>query len=515
MAGAAVNEARVNAHAVDFADVQGLARFGHGRLQESAFLLLRVADAAAAKSWLAGARVTTALRTPEPPDRALQVAFAAPGLQALGVAPAIVAQFAAEFVDGMSGDRNRSRRLGDTGTNAPGNWRWGGDEAHIPHVLVMLYALPGRLHDYMAEVRDAAFDAAFTVDTALVSTSAGPNEPFGFADGISQPTIDWEAAFPAAATEHDAYTNRIAAGEILLGYPNEYGLHTERPLLPPGEAAASGLPRAPESPDRADLGQNGTYLVFRQLEQDVRGFWRFVNEQAHGNAAARDRLAAAMTGRKLDGSPLVAPSRRAIPGSDPGDAQNHFTYADDPLGHGCPIGSHVRRSNPRTGDFPVGVTGPVTRFLRTLGFGRRHAGDDLVASSRFHRLLRRGRIYGPALLPQDALVPIEADALAGSTPEPERGLHFVCLCANIARQFEFVQSAWTASPKFAGLTDESDPLLGNREPLLDGARTDRFSMPRAGRPTLRVDALPQFVTVRGGGYFFLPGIRALRFIASQ
>lgn len=515
MAGAAVSQSQTTPHAVDFADVQGLVRFGHGRLQESAFLLLRVGDAAAARRWLASVAVTTAVRTPEPPDRALQVAFSAPGLQALGVAPAILAQFAPEFVDGMSGDRNRSRRLGDTGANAPDNWQWGGDRERVPHVAVMLYALPGRLSEYLAEVRDAAFAAAFTVDTALISPSAGPSEPFGFADGISQPTIDWDGAFQAGDGEHDAYTNRIAGGEILLGYRNEYGLYTERPLISSGDVAAGNLPRAPERPDLFDLGQNGTYLVFRQLEQDVRGFWRFVDAQAGGNAAARDRLAAAMTGRKLDGTPLVGPSRRAIPGSDPANAQNHFTYADDPLGHGCPIGAHVRRSNPRTGDFPVGVTGPVTRLLRTLGFGRRHAGDDLVASSRFHRLLRRGRIYGPPLSPQDALAEVGSDADANALPEPERGLHFVCLCANIARQFEFVQSAWTVSPKFAGLIDESDPLLGNREPLLDGAPTDRFSLPQAGRSTLRVDALPRFVTVRGGGYFFLPGIRALRFIASQ
>jgi deferrochelatase/peroxidase EfeB len=511
MAGIAVSDGPVKPHAVDFTDVQGIARFGHGRLQESAFLLLRIADAAAARGWLARAPVTTAVRTPEPPDRALQVAFSAPGLAALGLAPEIVAQFAPEFVAGMSGDRNRSRRLGDTGANAPANWRWGGDRERVPHVLLMLYALPGQLDQYLAVTRDGAFATAFSLDTALISTSAGPNEPFGFADGISQPAVDWEAAFETSDAGHDAYTNRVAAGEILLGHRNEYGLYTERPLLPPpADRAGERLPRAPDRPDLLDLGQNGTYLVFRQLEQDVRGFWRFVATRANGDAAARERLAAAMTGRKLDGTPLVGPSHDDIPGSDRADPRNHFTYADDPLGHGCPIGSHVRRSNPRTGDFPVGVTGPISRFIRTLGFGRRHAGDDLVASSRFHRLLRRGRIYGPPLSPEAALAAAPPDSAA----DPERGLHFVCLCANLARQFEFVQSAWTVSPKFAGLMNESDPLLGNREILLDGARTDRFSVPQAGGPTERVDGLPQFVTVRGGGYFFLPGIRALRYIAN-
>jgi hypothetical protein len=30
----------------------------------------------------------------------------------------------------------------------------------------------------------------------------------------------------------------------------------------------------------------------------------------------------------------------------------------------------------------------------------------------------------------------------------------------------------------------------------------------------RVSNLPQFVTVRGGAYFFLPGLRALRYFAA-
>jgi hypothetical protein len=67
--------------------------------------------------------------------------------------------------------------------------------------------------------------------------------------------------------------------------------------------------------------------------------------------------------------------------------------------------------------------------------------------------------------------------------------------------------------KFDGLADESDPLTGNREPLRGGGRTDRFSLPRADGPPRRLEGLPRFVTVRGGAYFFLPGIRALRYIA--
>jgi deferrochelatase/peroxidase EfeB len=105
-----------------------------------------------------------------------------------------------------------------------------------------------------------------------------------------------------------------------------------------------------------------------------------------------------------------------------------------------------------------------------------------------------------------------AEAL--SAPAAPAGIHFICLNANIQRQFEFVQGAWLMSTKFNGLHDESDPLMGNRLPGAAGTRCDYFSMPQAGGPTQRLEGLPQFVTVSGGAYFFLPGIRALRFLVA-
>ena len=128
-----------------------------------------------------------------------------------------------------------------------------------------------------------------------------------------------------------------------------------------------------------------------------------------------------------------------------------------------------------------------------------------MASVRFHRILRRGREYGDALEP--------AAALDAGSPQEERGLYFICLNANIARQFEFVQNAWIVGTKFNGLTGESDPLLGNRQPIAGCPATDTFSIPQENGVPPRVTGLPQFVTVRGGAYFFLPGIRALRYLA--
>jgi deferrochelatase/peroxidase EfeB len=180
---------------------------------------------------------------------------------------------------------------------------------------------------------------------------------------------------------------------------------------------------------------------------------------------------------------------------------NDFTYEADPRGERCPLGAHIRRSNPRNADLPPGSPGILSRLSRMLGLDAAARDQDLVASTRFHRLLRRGRVYGAG-----------APSAAGTSPGPDTGIHFICLAANIKRQFEFVQSAWLMGSRFAGL-NESDPLLGHRLPDPGNTPTDGFSMPQADGPDQRLSGLPQFVTVRGGAYFFLPGIRALRYLA--
>ena len=121
----------------------------------------------------------------------------------------------------------------------------------------------------------------------------------------------------------------------------------------------------------------------------------------------------------------------------------------------------------------------------------------MIASTRFHRLLRRGREYGPKLDPAQRLAPSQP----GEQPS---GLQFVSLNANIQRQFEFVQNAWLMGGKFNGLSEESDPLLGNREPVA-GCPVDAFSTPLKGGIRQKIEHVPRFVTVRGGAYFFLPG----------
>jgi deferrochelatase/peroxidase EfeB len=488
---------------IDYSDVQGLVRFGYKSMTEASYVLLRIRDVVAARSWLGVAPVSTAVAVDPPPSTAMQVAFTAAGLKALGVADAVLSGFSSEFLAGMT-EESRSRRLGDVGTSAPSQWVWGNSD-RVPHLVVMFFAKPGLLDTFIATSTGKAWNDGFDVLRSLDTSDLGGLEPFGFTDGISQPQLDWAQERDVAGGQL-YYTNMVALGEFLLGYRNEYNKYTDRPLID-ASAKSAGLLPAEDAPGKKDVGRNGTYLVMRDLRQDVRGFWQFINRQAHGGKI--DQLAATFVGRTRAGDPLVPIQKEEIPGigSQPDQIrQNQFTFDQDPTGAGCQFGAHIRRANPRNADYPGHPTG-FARLLAMAGFGPRGFRDDLMSSVRFHRILRRGREYGPRLSPSNALSPAPLD-------DPDRGLRFVCLNANISRQFEFLQNAWVMNTKFSGLTGENDPLLGNRQTTSGRPGADNFTQQKDDRLGRRVSGLPQFVTVRGGAYFFLPSLRALRYFAS-
>ena len=488
---------------VDYADVQGLVCFGYGHMSRASYVLVNIKNPGAAKAWLRSAPVTTAVVQKPPPKTALNIAFTASGLRALGVSESITAGFSHEFMGGMA-QESRARQLGDVGSNAPSKWTWG-SYGREPHAVVMFFAEPDRFDSFVQTTKGNSWADGFEELKTLGTSNLDGDEPFGFADGISQPQIDWEEQLQRPCVQLD-YTNNVALGEFLLGYRNEYGKITDRPLLDPDPATAR-LFDAENAPAKKDLGRNGTYLVMRQLEQNVRDFWKFLYEQTGGNLAQAAQLGAKMVGRTRGGDPLVPIQDQTIPGIEPPTAkQNQFTYDGDPMGARCPFGAHVRRANPRNSDFPEPGIGLLRKLITMLGFGPRGFYDDLTSSVRFHRILRRGREYGSELSPEQALE-------SAPENEPTRGLHFICLNANISRQFEFLQNAWIANTKFAGLASESDPLLGNREPISGCPVTANFTMPGERTLPRRISGLRQFVTLKGGAYFFLPSLRALRYFA--
>lgn len=482
---------------VEFDDIQALARFGHGHLLDSRFLLLTIRNRLEAGRWLKQANVNSATRGQRPPDTALQIAFSPNGLTALGLPDEVIKQFSDEFVSGMNSDENRSRRLGDVGSNAPSHWRWGNHDSDQIHIVLLLYAKEGSIEDFVIHVQDETFKRAFAVAHVLPTDTLSPIEPFGFIDGISQPEIDWQQNQRTDNHARSRYSNLLAPGEVVLGYPNEYGQLTRRPFVNLKKFSyAKSLPQVDGSQQLHDLGLNGSYLVIRQLCQDVEGFWQFVRRQANGDNEHAEHLAALMVGRQRDGKPLIPPTASTIPGIDAADLHNQFDFDNDLHGVQCPVGAHIRRSNPRTGDFPPRTKGIISRLFRMLGFKRSSEYEDLVASTRFHRILRRGRTFGPT----------------DSQPK-DQGLQFICLAGNILRQFEFVQSAWSISSSFAGTREQRDPVTGHRQPRSSGASADSFMHADGQQIPHKIGELPQFVTVCGGGYYFLPGLRAIQFLA--
>jgi Dyp-type peroxidase family len=456
------------AHLIERDDVQGLVASGYGHLPHATYLLAAIDEPAAARAWLgeAGRDVTTA--TGKSAGPAVNIALSAAGLRKLGLREEVLAGFSREFLGGMTDD-TRSRFLGDVDDNAPASWEWGRPDEEPIDLVLMLYAqTPRALRALVKRHRTRLADRGVRVLRELDGTS-DDREHFGFRDGISQPAVEGLREGPADQT--------VSSGEFVLGYPNEYGLLTDRPLVAAAHDPAGLLPAAPEDASRRDLGRNGTYLVFRQLSQDVPAFWRFVEERAANGRASRVALAAKMVGRWPGGAPLVL----APDFDNPALAvANEFRYFDtDADGMHCPLGAHVRRSHPRDSLDPD------------------PGSDKSIAVGKRHRILRRGRKYGPPLAADAAL-----NGHAGDTQD--RGLHFICLCANISRQFEFVQHTWVNNPKFKGLYEDADPLMG--------APGRAFTV-QASPVRKRYTGLPSFVRTRGGAYFFLPGVRALHYLA--
>ncbi len=494
---------------MDLSDIQGLVFHAYRRLPFAAYVMLRFErNEGAVQLWLAelvgNGNIDSA--TPKeagPHDRPgvrINVAFTHTGLIALGLDADDSETFPLAFKEGLgkkwddiNQPKHRSRALGDVGASAPYNWVWGyngngnidghGQEHRDTRIDAMLLVFATEETDLKDEItrwtdkaiaRGAIRKDGWGVLFGVLPIENDPvKEPFGFVDGISQPVLRGARGLFG---ENDKPTqpaiHTLADGEILLGHIDGARQCAASPTVAARDRSAS-LPLARDDPEeRRDLGYNGTYLVFRQLSQDVDGFNKACAAAANDTGIPRDRLGAMLVGRWQDGSPLIkcpiapdADHARAPSGND-------FEYRDDPYGERCPIGSHIRRANPRD----------------SLGTDP----DGSWRLSNRHRILRRGRPYNDGT---------------------SQGLHFICLNASIERQFEFVQQNWTNDGTFGGLDGEDDPLVGARD--AGAAWTVTLPPPAETRFRRRV-ALPglaRFVTVRGGAYFFLPSLTALRYLA--
>ena len=410
------------------------------------FLSFRRAEGA--RAWLAGihAKVGTAQAVGTSPldARWVTVAFTWNGLKAFGVDDKSLTTFPEEFRQGMAA---RANILGTTGANHPDQWV-GGLASPDLHAIVVLFARNveerercTREHQKFLS-RCAAVEALSSLDLEALPPFGYPHEHFGYHDRLSQPVIDGTGVEPTPGTGP-----AIKAGEFFLGYPDEEG-----------EPA--------RLPQPAILSRNGSYLAYVRLEEHVGAFRDFLRQ--HGETQEQQELIAAkLMGRWRSGAPLVLAPAKDDPelGADL-QRTNDFAYAEkDPYGYACPLGSHIRRMNPR----------------------------DTATNMNRRKMIRRGGTYGPPL-PEGA-----------SEDGKERGIAAFIGCASLVRQFEFAMNVWANDPNFHELGNERDPFVGTQDGTYD------ITIPK--RPIRKkITGLPAFTTVRGGGYFFLPGIKALRYL---
>jgi Dyp-type peroxidase family len=470
-------------------DIQGLIVSSYARdLHCAAYVLLRVENAAGARAWLLQniKEITTAEAKQE--HFSTNLAFTVDGLKNLGLDQEALTTFSRPFQEGMATE-HRSRILGDDNEeNIPSNWDWGGLESKRVDLLLLIYAENEDTLKAQLQKRREEFNASGAL-TEVKTLEAGrqqdSHEHFGFNDGVGQPVMEGTGN-KERQLKRTNHATELPAGEFLMGHKNVYEVTADSPAVTAEKDPLQILTVVPGNatglnakPGMHDLGYNGTYLVFRQLAQDVAKFWNFMDQATldknkKSDPWARERLAAKFVGRWKSGAPLVLSPKcddRTLA------EENKFGYRDkDAAGFHCPIGSHIRRANPRD----------------SLGESKKVALD----SANRHRILRRGRSYGHHLEN-----PMVDDGVA-------RGLHFICLNSDIERQFEFVQQTWINSPVFGGLDGEVDPLVGNLP------KGDCIFTVQANPLRERIHGLSRFVTVKGGAYFFLPSMRALNYLAT-
>jgi Dyp-type peroxidase family len=529
----------MNTPDLDLADIQGNILTAYGRLgfPKARFLLFTVQDAAAGRHFVEALRprITSALRwrSHKPdrptgpievprPDVAINIAFTFRGLLALEVPTRTLRGMPDDFIDGMAA---RSIILGD---DVEGNRREAWDPVwtmpgspDYPHILVTLnaqMAADGEPVSALEEATRTLIDlaeasggkvllceghrgadrrwqdlSAITERSADGSLRPVPTEHFGFVDAISDPAFEGQVPPGQAALRcvgqgksdgHDRWSP-LATGEFLLGWPDEAQ-----------EIPGAAMPLS--------FSRNGTFMAYRKLHQNVSAFEQWITDTAAqfqrvwnlpDRIQAEETLRAKIAGRWRDGVPLItAPDfasweqfNRDYPEPTDGSVNAArqrllvaFGYRDDPKGRRCPVGAHARRMSTRDMLDPhASDPNPKNRAGSALNNRR--------------RILRRGLPYGDV-----------------HDPNREHGIVMMAMCASLSRQFEFVQQQWLNYGLDFGLGNDTCPLVGNHGA---DARFVIAAEPGATHPPFIATNIPQFVSARGGDYFFVPSLTALRMIA--
>ncbi|WP_116134081.1 hypothetical protein [Tropicimonas sp. IMCC34043] len=486
-------------------EIQKILFGGMGSLRDGVCHLIRLPEEPnAARDWLRKVEPLVSYGDDKPGETATILALTATGLGRFGLTEAELATFPAAFRQGMAEPRRARSVLMDTGDDKPASWNWGQPEKPVDVALYVLSRVPDERKKNSAEthaseiveaLKESGGTVVATVETERLPKDGPVREPFGFVDGISQPIL---RGIPRWSTNQNS-RDVVEPGEFILGYPDNRGFLPPSPRVAATADPANRLPavdtdiadaawpdfrRSTANADR-DLGRNGSYLVIREMEQDVGRFHqqaldladRLADHPARPHGLSREQFATWITaksvGRWPDGSSLTRHPFEPASGWDgetPIAPDNDFLHGlEDPDGKRCPYSAHIRRSNPRESFEP--------------------GSDEQLSIVNRHRILRVGRPYA-----------------RGRGASRKRGLLFLCLNGDLERQFEFVQQTWAMSRQFHGLTDEVDAIVGR------GGKGGQLTIPTSYGPMF-AQGFNDVVRIRGGAYFFLPSRSAVAFLA--
>ena len=459
------------------------------------------------------------------PDAATNIAFTYSGLKHLGLPRKSLQSFPAEFSMGM---KDRWEILGDDGVSAPEHWDsiWQGElsvdiwvsiDGQTPIALEQRYREICQILEW-DDVKDGVVQLSGhqggSIEYQEAGVLEGRTEHFGYSDGISEAYFKGSGSNPIKVIGGGKPTRLspdtkegwepLETGEFILGYRDE---SEEYPAAP--------IPRL--------LSYNGTFMVYRKLHQNVAAFNRYTEEVGRDFPGGKEALSAKFVGRWKNGAPLTL-----FPTQPEADQfidrlkeikdKYYHAYQEDPKGSAtltlkqdyerlrqqlvgynfnhdlsgsrCPVGAHTRRVNPRG----------------ALEFGKQ-AFETPGALVNRRRILRRGLPYGKKVTDP-------------SQDDGNHGVIFMCLCASIERQFEFIQQQWINYGNDFKLANDKDPLLGNHGQTPAGKGTGRMIVEgqkpdtngNNGRPPFFCSNLTRFVETKGGDYFFVPSLTAIRMI---
>jgi Dyp-type peroxidase family len=526
---------------LDLHDIQGNIVKAYGRygFPKGRYVLFSVCDGAAGRQFVQALAPTITTSAPwrssgdrsggaPVPEITTNIAFSYHGLRELGVPRASLQTFPDEFAMGM---RARRDILGDDGPSAPEHWDpvWNGetkvdilisingqDESCLEKRYLEVVGLaseclardgsPGVTLLTGHRGKDGRADLPYQAASAIyIDGQPTSKEHFGYTDGIGDPFFKGTGSHESNLIGGGKVTGKspetragwapLETGEFLLGYKDEAF-------------------ECPEAPSPKLLSHNGTFMVYRKLHENTGSFDAYLEHVGREYPAGKEALAAKFAGRWRNGAPLSrfpseaeaesfaerwSAAKNAIANAKtPADRElkkhafsklneqfSAFDYKDDLEGSRCPVGAHVRRANPRS----------------ALQYGQEDAFETPGALSNRRRLIRRGLPYG--------------DSSVDRRDEGEHGIVFMAINASIRRQFEFVQQQWMNYGNDFKLANDKDPLIGNQGVDKNGHGDGRMVVETAAAdptPPFFCSKIPRFVETRGGEYFFVPSLTALRMI---